>query len=153
MNCLNENNRLSGCSVSSAPVILCILISCKEQNSDVIGVYDLRYTLSYDLNDTQQVGSLWDDIHAVATLQGIVNRKGPRLFIHYIVTHGIDIDSYWWDKYREPGRWLHEKDTVVYQDIIQLIEAYRKISMVSCYMIHPLHRPVTWLQLWRELKI
>lgn len=108
------------------PATLCILISCKEQDSDIIGMYDLRYTLSYDLNDTKQVESLWDDIHAVATLQGIVNRKAPRLFIHYIVTHGIDIDSYWWDKYREPGRWLHEKDTMIYQDIVQLIEAYKK---------------------------
>lgn len=108
------------------PITFCILISCKEHNSDVIGVYDLRYTLSYNLNDTKQVESLWDDIHAVVTLQGIVNRRGPRLFIHYIVTSGIDIDSYWWDKYREPGKWLHEKDTVVYQDIVQLIEAYKQ---------------------------
>ncbi len=107
-------------------LVLFILLSCKEKQEDIIGLYDLRYTLSYDLKDTKQVQSLWDDIHAVATLQGIVNRKRPRLFIHYIVTHGTDIDSYWWNKYREPGKWLHEKDTVVYPDIVQLIEAYKK---------------------------
>ncbi|MBK5194886.1 MAG: hypothetical protein JJE08_02470 [Proteiniphilum sp.] len=105
--------------------ILLTLFSCKEKYSDVIGMFDLTYSLSDDLNDPQQVESMWDDIHTVATLQGIVNRDAPRLFINYVVESGIEIDTYWWNKYRQQGKWLHEKDTIVYHDIVELIDAYK----------------------------
>lgn len=106
-------------------IFLSVLFSCQKQNPDAIGMFDLKYTLSYDLNDLKQVESMWDDIHTVATLQGIVNRETPRLFINYVVRSDIDIDNYWWKKYREPERWLHGRDTVVYHDIVQLINAYK----------------------------
>jgi len=105
--------------------ILLTLSSCKENYSDAIGMFDLTYSLSDDLNDPQQVRSMWDDIHTVATLQGIVNRDAPRLFINYVVESGIEIDRYWWNKYRQQGKWLHDKDTVVYHDIVELIDTYK----------------------------
>ena len=39
-----------------------------------IGIYDLRYTLLADLNTPKGLNLVWDDVHAVATLQGVVNR-------------------------------------------------------------------------------
>ena len=102
-----------------------IFISCKDKHEEAIGLFDLKYSLNYDLHDPQQVESLWDDIHAVATLQGIVNRDAPRLFINYVVESGIEIDTYWWNKSRQPGKWLHDKDTVVYHDIVTLIDSYK----------------------------
>ena len=36
----------------------------------MIGMFDLKYTLAYDLDDKGQLLSLWDDIHTVSTLQG-----------------------------------------------------------------------------------
>lgn len=107
-------------------IFLSVLFSCKQQNPDAIGMFDLTYTLSYDLNDKDQVESLWDDIHTVATLQGIVNRDAPRLFIRYVERSGINVDDYWWSKYRKPGKWLYGKDTVVYRDIVSLIKAYKQ---------------------------
>lgn len=94
---------------------------------DTIGLFDLKYTLPYDLTDRSLVLSLWDDIHAVSTLQGVVNRDKPQLFINYVVESGIEIDRYWWNKYRQPGEWLHAKDTVVYDDIIMLVNAYKPL--------------------------
>ena len=38
-----------------------------------IGIYDLRYTLLADLNTPKGLNLVWDDVHAVATLQGVVN--------------------------------------------------------------------------------
>lgn len=90
-----------------------------------IGILDLKYTLDYNLKDSLQVLSLWDDIHAVSTLQGIVNRKAPRLYINYIKTSGIEIDTYWWNKYRRKGEWLYGKDTVVYSNVVELVNAYK----------------------------
>ena len=65
---------------------LLTLISRNDKYSDKIGLFDLKYSLNYDLNNPQQVESMWDDIHTVATLQGIVNRDAPRLFINYVVS-------------------------------------------------------------------
>ncbi|OJV87089.1 MAG: hypothetical protein BGO34_12050 [Bacteroidia bacterium 44-10] len=104
---------------------LTFAVSCKKKYPEVIGMYDLKYTLAYDLDNSEQVLFLWDDIHTVSTLQGVVNREKPRLFVNYVVESGIEIDSYWWDKYRQPGEWLHGKDTIVYKDIVTLIEAYQ----------------------------
>ncbi|MDD3968489.1 MAG: GxGYxYP family putative glycoside hydrolase [Proteiniphilum sp.] len=108
------------------PLFLLLLISCGENNSDSIGLFDLKYSLRYDLSDPRQVEDMWDDLHAVATLQGIVNRDAPRLYINYVVESGIDIDTYWWQKYRRPGKWLHDKDTLVYHDIVELVDGYKQ---------------------------
>ncbi|MEI7422297.1 MAG: GxGYxYP domain-containing protein [Prolixibacteraceae bacterium] len=91
----------------------------------IIGMYDLKYTLDYNLKDSLQVLSLWDDIHAVSTLQGVVNRKSPHLYVNYIKSSGIEIDSYWWNKYRQKGEWLSGKDTIVYSNIVELVNAYK----------------------------
>ncbi|MDD3310420.1 MAG: GxGYxYP family putative glycoside hydrolase, partial [Dysgonamonadaceae bacterium] len=115
-------------------VVIMLLSSCVVRGSDVIGMFDLKYTLKYDLADSAQVESLWDDIHAISTLQGVVNRDKPRLYINYVVNSGIEIDSYWWNMYRQPGKWLHGRDTLVYNDIVQVIDAYKsEINGVVLY--------------------
>jgi hypothetical protein len=106
-------------------IVLLFVVSCKKECSGEIGMYDLKYTFEYNLTDSSQVLSLWDDIHTVSTLQGVVNRETPRLFINYVVESGIEIDSYWWNKYRQAGEWLYQKDTIVYNDIVALVEAYK----------------------------
>lgn len=70
-----------------------------------IGIYDLRYTLLADLNTPKGLNLVWDDVHAVATLQGVVNRDAPRLYVYFVMEGKNDIDGYWWDKYaqRENG--------------------------------------------------
>jgi len=88
-------------------------------------IFDLRYTLAYDLNDSIQTLNVWDDIHTVATLQGIVNRNEPRLYINYVVESGIEIDAYWWNKYRKKGEWLYGRDTVVIGSIEELVAHFR----------------------------
>ena len=91
----------------------------------LVGMFDLKYTLGYTLRDSIQVLSLWDDIQAVSTLQGVVNRNAPHLYINYIISSEIEIDSYWWNKYRQKGEWLYGKDTVVYHNVVELVNAYK----------------------------
>jgi len=86
-------------------------------------MFDLRYTINYNLGDSLKVLSLWDDIHAISTLQGIVNRNSPRLYINYVKTKGVDIDAYWWNKYRKEGEWLYGRDTIAYANIVDLFTA------------------------------
>ncbi len=94
--------------------------------SEPIALFDLEYTLNGEWNDDQYVKRAWDHAHTLATLQGLVNRKSPRLYTYFVKNGEHDIDRYWWDKYRAAGKWLAERDTLVYSDIVSLIEAFRK---------------------------
>lgn len=118
-------NDLNSVKVLFLTLLILNSFDCKKAYPQVIGIYDLKYTLDYDLKDPVKVKSLWDDIHAVSTLQGVVNREKPRLFINYVVESDIEIDTYWWNKYRKQGEWLHGKDTLVYTDIVELVKAYK----------------------------
>ena len=85
-----------------------------------IGIYDLRYTLLADLNTPKGLNLVWDDVHAVATLQGVVNRDAPRLYVYFVMEGKNDIDGYWWDKYAQKGEWLHGRETQTYRTMEEL---------------------------------
>lgn len=108
-------------------VILVILsiISMGLYAGEKIGIYDLRYTLNVPLVTTDGKNTAWDDVHTVSTLQGVVNRDAPRLFVYFVIEKETNIDAYWWDKYRQKGEWLAEKETITYNAIEELVEAYK----------------------------
>ena len=91
-----------------------------------IGIYDLTYALGYDANNPQQVSDAWDHVHAVATLQGNVNRDGPHLYVRFVNAHGINIDDYWLTRMSEPGQWLARRRTQRIPDIQALVHKYRR---------------------------
>ena len=128
-------------------LIISIIISsdlCFSKQSDMqpLTIVDMRYLLAADLNDPQQVKTVWDHLHTMATLQGIVNRDVPCLYIKYIQEGGNSIDDYWWNKYRQPGEWLAERDTTELSCVTDAIRYYRdKINGVM------------WLLLLQVLKI
>ncbi|WP_089896927.1 GxGYxYP domain-containing protein [Chitinophaga arvensicola] len=91
-----------------------------------IGMLDMNYTVHFDLRYKDSIKIAWDHTHAMATLQGIVNRKYPQLYIFLVENEGINIDRYWWNKYRQRDKWLSGRDTVLYPDIVSVIAAYQK---------------------------
>ena len=90
---------------------LALLPSCSHRQ-DAIAVVDMRYLLSADMDNPADVKKVWDELHLMATLQGVVNRDEARLYIKYVERQGVCIDEYWWDKYRKEGEWLCGRDTV-----------------------------------------
>lgn len=90
-----------------------------------IGIYDLSYTLKTDLNTKEGVNISWDDVHTVATLQGIVNRNAPLLYVMFVKEGNTDIDYYWLDKYSKKGEWLYGCNLKYYETIEDLVEAYK----------------------------
>lgn len=99
--------------------------SCFADQQRPIACFDLKYTLKADYTDSLQLLSVWDDLHTVSVLQGIVNRKAPRLYVNYVVESAREIDTYWWNKYRRPGQWLADRDTLPVADIEQLVRYFR----------------------------
>ncbi len=112
--------------------LILVLCSCTavdggamEVNDIPIGWFDLRYTANIDVRKPEQVRMAWDHCHTLATLQGIVNRNGPRLYLQFVQLGSRDIDQYWFDKYRQAGRWLAGRPVVTYPDIVAVVRAYR----------------------------
>lgn len=96
-----------------------------SQQEEPIVLLDLRNLLKKDLQDPESVKQVWDELHTVATLQGIVNRDRPSLYIRYVQEGRIDVDAYWWNKYRRPGEWLSERDTLVLSSVLEAIQYYK----------------------------
>ncbi|WP_276088619.1 GxGYxYP domain-containing protein [Pedobacter sp. JY14-1] len=100
-------------------------LACSGQQRR-IALYDLGYTLKMDMKEPANAIKVWDHVHTLATLQGVVNRDAPRLYFLYIENGSVNIDRYWWDKYRKPGKWLAGADTLIYTDAVKLVTAFRK---------------------------
>jgi hypothetical protein len=88
-----------------------------EEATDIV-VYDMTHLFELDLADPVQRREFWDTTHLVVSLQGIVNRHEPRLYIRYVMPP----DEFWWDVMVEPGGWLdgrsiHEAATL--DDLVQ----------------------------------
>jgi hypothetical protein len=107
--------------LSVATLVTFVFTGCLQAGKPPVVIFDLKYTLACNLDDSLQTLGVWDDIHTVATLQGIVNRSEPRLFVNYVMESGIEIDTYWWNKYRKKGEWLHGRDTLVLSSIDELV--------------------------------
>jgi hypothetical protein len=91
-----------------------------------IDVYDLTDALKFDLKDEAQAARAWDYVHAVAALQGIVNRDAPRLYLRFVENGGRNIDDYWLDRMSERGQWLAGRRRVKLADMDSLIRKYRR---------------------------
>ena len=52
---------------------------------------------SRDIRQPEQAREVWDTIHLVAALQGLVNRESPRLYLFYCRQFGVATDRFWFD--------------------------------------------------------
>ena len=78
-----------------------------------------------DLADFRQAGRAWDECHAVASIQGIVNRSGPRLYVRFVEHDDVNIDDYWLKHLTEPGGWLAGATLRPVEALTELIDAFR----------------------------
>jgi hypothetical protein len=95
-------------------------------SEEPVGMLNMRYLLKNDLSNPAKVKQTWDELHAITTLQGIVNQEKPLFYIDYVVEGDISIDEYWWNKYRQPGKWLVNRDTFILKSVEDAIKYYRK---------------------------
>lgn len=114
--------------MSGVLILLTVFPMTARSDSDpqrsTITLLDMRYLLKRNLDHPDEVTEVWDELHTIATLQGIVNRDQPRLYIKYVEESGRSIDEYWWDKYRSPGEWLVGKDTLMLSSVMDAVRYY-----------------------------
>ena len=102
-----------------------LLGGCAKTSNSPIAYIDFSHFWDYSTTNSEQMVQIWDQLHTTATLQGIVNRDEPHIYINYVKNELMEADRFWWDYYRQEGRWLAERDTMVYNDVVTLVEAYR----------------------------
>lgn len=78
---------------------------CPAAGAPPIYYYDLTQLNQLNLKDGAQARRAWDTLHLVASLQGIVNRDSPVLFVRFM-KHP---DDFWLDYLRESGNWLADR--------------------------------------------
>lgn len=79
--------------------------------------YDLTPLYALDIKDPIQRRRLWDEIHLVTSLQGLVNRDAPRLFIRHIKGP----DDFWWEQMTQTGGWLAGLQVVRISNLEELL--------------------------------
>ena len=100
-------------------------VSAPEVKDGDIVVLDMNRWREVAARDSIGIVRLWETMHLTATLQGIVNRDEPRLYIKYIVTEGINVDDFWWDKCIGDGKWLEGRNVVTMYDPVKVLDAFK----------------------------
>ena len=85
------------CIGVSSPAVLC--------DETPIVYYDMTPLFKLDLSDPLELRRFYDETLLVASLQGLVNRHHPQLYIRYIK----DIDDFWWARMTEENGWLYDR--------------------------------------------
>lgn len=95
------------------------------EDKSVLYVYDLTWGYSIDLNDKASRNNFYDEAHIVATLQGLLNRDFPRLYIRYVTEQGLNIDDFWLAQLTKPGEWLAERSIQEVGSVEDLLRLFR----------------------------
>ncbi|MBI4578646.1 MAG: hypothetical protein HY718_03035 [Planctomycetes bacterium] len=110
----------------ASTVLMMSLMWAAAAPGPAIDVYDLTDALRFDAKSEQQTARVWDYVHAVATLQGIVNRDAPRLYVRFVEAGGRNVDDYWLDRMSERGQWLAGRKRQTIPNLEALVRKYRR---------------------------
>jgi len=80
-------------------------------------ILDLQTLPALDLHDPAQLRRLWDETHFAASIQGIVNRDEPRLYLRYM----SDLDDFWWREMTVPGAFMESAKATREEDVASLL--------------------------------
>ena len=106
--------------------------------------YDLTPTLGYDLHTERGKNNAWAEVHLIAALQGLVNRKQPRLYVTYVgggTGKPGGVDRFWLDHLRAPGGWLAAKSLRPLPTLESLVQTFR--PHIKGIVLYDLRVPAT----------
>ena len=90
---------------------------------------DISALRQMDRSAPAEAHRAWDTVHLVSSLQGIVNRDAPRLFVRFMP----DPDDFWWDYLRSEGQWLAGREVVTldsWQEAVRRFAPYLRGAVV-----------------------
>jgi len=72
----------------------------------MVYTFDARPLNGLDLRFPTNSARIWDTLHTLSALQGLVNRSSPKLYLFYCSEFGVDTDQFWFDWLRGEDGWL-----------------------------------------------
>ena len=118
-------------------ILFFVIALCVGCRSGKLVYLNLRHLNDVNYNDSIAVLAMWDELHAASTLQGIVNRKKPRLYVDYVVNGKKAIDAHWWSLYRRKGKWLAGRDTLTLFSVAEAVPHFcKELKGVVAYDTH-----------------
>ncbi len=106
-------------------ILMAYFFASRATAGPIVWLDMTRYALP-ERTDSLTVLDIWDEMHCAATLQGIVNRKKPQLYMDFIQRGSQSMDHRWWDYYRTGGRWLSGRDTLAMGTLDEAVGWFRK---------------------------
>lgn len=98
---------------------------------DVIYKFDLTYINDFLINLRRYREQAYDHSMLVTSLQGIVNREAPRLYVRLVTERDMEgdgeernIDDYWLDVARNELGWLKEREVVTIDSLEDLLDVF-----------------------------
>jgi len=107
-------------------LLLNIGIAAHARQQPILYTFDLSYTARLDTGDPAQVRRIWDETHCVTSIQGVVNRAQPQLYLFAVGGNTGSIDRFWLDKLLEPGEWLSNRKLVRISTVQALVLRFQK---------------------------
>lgn len=116
---------INGCLAKKSSLLLILfMVACITCRSEKVVYLNLRHLNQVNYADSAAVLAMWDQLHAASTLQGIVNRKRPRLYVDYVMNGKTAVDEHWWNLYRRKGEWLSGRDTLTLYSVEEAVRYF-----------------------------
>lgn len=87
--------------------------------------YDLTYTMGMNRDDAPERRRIWDHSHFVSSIQGVVNRYSPRLYVFSVGGESARNDHFWLDELRKDGEWLAHTPLETLPDLGAVVQVFR----------------------------
>jgi len=105
------------CSLTAASV--------ESRLPGVVWTFDARPLQTLDVTRPGNARQVWDTMHLIAALQGLVNRDAPRLYVFYCRQFGVDTDRFWFDWFRGEDGWLKDAEVRPVGEVDSLVATFR----------------------------
>jgi hypothetical protein len=96
------------------------VLAAKESGEPIV-YFDMTPLLKLDMKDPAQRRRLWDETHLAVSMQGLVNRDRPRLFLRYVQGP----DDFWWQQMTTAGGWLAGRKVERVESLADLVARFR----------------------------
>ena len=108
-----------------ALIAVCFAARSAESSDKTLYTFDLTYTLKLDRSKPDECRRIWDHAHFVSSLQGILNRDEPRLYLFFVGGEDGSIDRYWLKRLTEHGEWLEHHRIQELPDLDALVRTFQ----------------------------
>ena len=92
----------------------------QSETKKSFSLYDLSGLSQLSLEDSKEIRRSWDTVHLVTSLQGVVNREQPRLYLCYNKTQ----DAFWLERLLESGSWFEEAEVEKIDSLEELLNIF-----------------------------